>query len=69
MTGTQVSPFMGVAERRVLSLLGDREPHTADELRSIVHFPGEWIRALREDGYPIEERDGSFCLSDPALAP
>jgi hypothetical protein len=69
MTVIQISPFMGVAERRVLSLLRDREPHTADELRSIVHFPGEWIRALREDGYPVEERNGTFRLSDPGLAP
>jgi biotin operon repressor len=56
------SPLMGAAERRVLAMLADGKPHSDAELRSIVYYPREWIKALREDGYVIEEQDGQFRL-------
>jgi biotin operon repressor len=65
MSTLEVSPFMGAAERRVLAMLSDGEPHSEADLRRIVYYPREWITALREDGYVIEERAGAFRLLTP----
>jgi biotin operon repressor len=55
-------PMMGTYERRVLALLQDGEPHAEEELYAVAHYPREWVRALREDGYRIEERNGIYRL-------
>jgi len=54
--------LMGAAERRVLEVRSDGQPHGETELRRVVFYPREWIKALREDGYTIEERNGEFQL-------
>jgi hypothetical protein len=42
--------------RKVLSVLEDGRWHTLHELRSVSHFPAEWVRELKLSGHLVDER-------------
>lgn len=41
-------------KRRLVSLLSDGKPHSAQELAAITHRFGAVLHSLREEGYSIE---------------